>query len=37
MLVRERAWPADKYEDWLANTLVDSLVGSQRKTRELDR
>jgi AcrR family transcriptional regulator len=37
MLVRERSWSADKYEDWLANTLVDSLVGSQRKTRERDR
>jgi AcrR family transcriptional regulator len=37
MLVRERGWSADKYEDWLANTLVDSLVGSQRKTRKLYR
>jgi len=34
MLVRERGWSADMYEDWLANTLVDSLVGSQRETRE---
>jgi len=32
MLVRERGWSADKYEDWLADMLVDSLVGSQRKT-----
>jgi len=30
MLVRERGWPADKYEDWLADTLVDSMVGPQR-------
>ncbi len=37
MLVRERKWSADKYEDWLSNTLVRSLVGSQRKTRKLDR
>jgi len=34
MLVRERGWSADKYEGWLAATLVDSLVGSQSKTRE---
>jgi len=27
MLVRERGWSADKYEDWLADTLVRSLVG----------
>jgi len=32
MLVRDRGWSAEKYEDWLANTLVDSLVGSQRKS-----
>ena len=30
MLVRERGWSADKYEHWLANTLVDSLVSSRR-------
>ena len=29
MLVRERGWSADKYEHWLANTLVGSLVGSK--------
>ena len=37
MLVRERGWSADKYEGWLAVTLVDSLVGSHRKSRELYR
>ena len=31
MLVRERGWSADKYEGWLGDTLVDSLVGSQKK------
>jgi AcrR family transcriptional regulator len=31
MLVRERGWSADKYEDWLADTLVRSLVGPPRR------
>ena len=31
MLVRERGWSADKYEDWLADTLVRSLVGLPRR------
>ena len=26
MLVRERRWPAQKYQDWLADTLVHSLL-----------
>ena len=26
MLVRERGWPAQKYQDWLAGTLVRSLL-----------
>jgi AcrR family transcriptional regulator len=35
MLVRERGWSADKYEDWLADTLVRSLVRSQETTWEV--
>ena len=31
MLVRERGWSADKYEDWLADTLVRSLVDLPRR------
>jgi AcrR family transcriptional regulator len=31
MLVRERGWSADKYEDWLADTLVRSLVSLPRR------
>ena len=30
MLVRERAWPSQKYQDWLADTLVHSLLTSGR-------
>ena len=26
MLVRERGWPSQKYQDWLADTLVHSLL-----------
>src|SRR5882672_12738772 len=26
MLVRERGWPSQKYQDWLADTLVQSLL-----------
>jgi AcrR family transcriptional regulator len=35
MLVRERAWPSQKYENWLADALVRSLLGAGRKTRNL--
>lgn len=27
MLVRERGWSSQKYQDWLADTLVQSLLG----------
>ena len=37
MLVGERGWSAEKYEGWLADTLVHSLVDSQTKTREVAR
>ena len=30
MLVRERRWPPQKYEDWLADTLVHSLLSAGR-------
>jgi len=26
LLVRDRGWTAQQYEDWLANTLVETLV-----------
>lgn len=29
MLVRERGWPAQKYQDWLGETLVDALLTSR--------
>src|SRR6266699_4257420 len=35
MLVRERGWSSQKYEDWLADALVRSLLGPQRKSRNL--
>ena len=35
MLVRERGWSSQKYQDWLADTLVRSLLGPQRKSRNL--
>ena len=35
MLVRERGWSSQKYEDWLADALVRSLLGAPRKTRNL--
>src|SRR6266576_702023 len=35
MLVREREWSSQKYQDWLADTLVRSLLGPQRKSRNL--
>jgi AcrR family transcriptional regulator len=30
MLVRERGWSPQKYQDWLADTLVQSLLGRER-------
>jgi hypothetical protein len=30
MLVRERGWSSQKYQDWLADTLVDSLLALGR-------
>jgi AcrR family transcriptional regulator len=30
MLVRERGWSAQKYQDWLADTLVHSLLSPER-------
>src|SRR6266699_3085169 len=33
MLVRERGWSPQKYQDWLADTLVLSLLSSGRATR----
>ena len=33
MLVRERGWSSQKYQDWLADTLVRSLLGPQRRSR----
>jgi AcrR family transcriptional regulator len=30
MLVRERGWSSQKYQDWLADTLVDSLLAPGR-------
>jgi AcrR family transcriptional regulator len=35
MLVRERGWSSQKYQDWLADTLVRSLLGPQRKSPNL--
>jgi AcrR family transcriptional regulator len=32
MLVRERGWSPQKYQDWLADTLVHSLLSSGRAT-----
>jgi hypothetical protein len=29
MLVRERGWSADKYEEWLGGTLARSLLVAQ--------
>lgn len=33
MLVRERGWSSQKYQEWLADTLVRSLLGPQRRSR----
>ena len=46
MLVRERGWSSQKYQDWLADTLVRSLLDSEKppgskrirgSAREVDR
>ena len=34
MLVRERGWSSQKYQEWLADTLVRSLLTAARKTRK---
>ena len=34
MLVRERGWSSQKYQDWLADTLVRSLLGPPRRSRD---
>ena len=31
MLVRERRWPPQKYQDWLADTLVDCLLTQPKR------
>src|SRR6266516_6454442 len=31
MLVRERGWPSQQYQDWLADTLVHSLLTPGRR------
>jgi AcrR family transcriptional regulator len=36
MLVRERAWSPQKYQDWLADTLVDCLLTSTKRSRVRD-
>jgi AcrR family transcriptional regulator len=33
MLVRERGWPSQKYQEWLADTLVGSLLAATRPER----
>jgi AcrR family transcriptional regulator len=35
MLVRERGWSPQKYQDWLADTLVHSLLSPGRANRTL--
>ena len=35
MLVRERGWSSQKYQDWLADTLVRSVLSPERKKRNL--
>ncbi len=37
MLVRERGWPSQKYQDWLANTLVHSLLSPARQVSARSR
>jgi hypothetical protein len=31
MLVRERRWSSQKYEDWLADTLASSLLSPHQR------
>jgi AcrR family transcriptional regulator len=33
MLVVERGWPGDKFEEWLGQALVDALVAPKRSTK----
>jgi AcrR family transcriptional regulator len=35
MLVRERKWSSEKYQDWLADTLVRSLLAPPRRSRNV--
>jgi hypothetical protein len=35
MLVRERKWSSLKYEDWLADTPVSTLIGPSHKSISL--
>lgn len=37
MLVRERGWSSQKYQDWLADTLVRSLLSARRTTAKKNR
>jgi AcrR family transcriptional regulator len=37
MLVRESGWSSQKYEDWLADTLVSCLLGSKKRKTGLIR
>ncbi len=37
MLVRERGWTSQKYQDWLADTLVHSLLSPSRSVRVRNR
>jgi len=32
MLVRQRAWSPEKYQNWLAETLVHSLLSPARRS-----
>ena len=34
MLVREHGWPSQKYQDWLADTLVRSLLRPRGRSRK---
>jgi AcrR family transcriptional regulator len=37
MLVRERGWSSEKYQDWLAETLARSLLTAGKKARRTTR
>lgn len=37
MLVRERGWSSQRYEEWLADTLVRSLLSSTSTRKKIDR